>query len=151
MYLLWNAFIAGISFSLMYQRQPDVPLRKCVPSLYCFIKVPTKIAIMWFFCPILRTASPSNYKARMPDRDKSIVFPLHKICLILVWMIIHGMEILDIKYWYRLKIYLRFWSFIILLIMRSPAVLRTTAGFDTAVIFPSTFEIIFICQWITVA
>jgi hypothetical protein len=60
------------------------------------------------------------------------------------------MEILDIKY-YGLKIYLRFCSFIILLIMRSPAVLHTTAGFETAVIFPSTSEIIFTHQQILVA
>ena len=30
-------------------------------------------------CPILRTASPSNSRARIPDRDKSIVFPLLEV------------------------------------------------------------------------
>jgi hypothetical protein len=27
-------------------------------------------------------------------------------------------------------------------------VLRTTAGFDTTMIFPNTSEIVFVCQWI---
>lgn len=41
-YLLWKALIADMSFSLIYHRQAEVPLRNFLLSLYSFINVPMK-------------------------------------------------------------------------------------------------------------
>ena len=104
------------------------------------MSVPTNIAMTWWFWPISKTASASNWRALCPESDKSIVFPLEVIKKAKhedYWKWKYVCE-LGNAYFLKFGKYLWSWSVISLRIIRSPDVLRATAAFEMAVILPMT-------------
>lgn len=115
--------------------------------IYIFMSVRTNIAMTWWFWPISKTASALNSRALCPESDKSIVFLLRVIKRNeAFWLYVKISMWVGECIFFNLKQYLWSWSVISLRIIRSPDVLRATAAFEMAVIFPMTSTLRKDCQ-----